>query len=327
MELHNANILLICPDFFGYQKRIMHSLEDLGATVAYLQDRPFSSFVMRALTSLFPIIFSRLAEGYYFKRLKIIQRSEFDIVFVVNGQTLSPNVLSVLHDLLPKAKFVLYLWDSIENRPNVVGNFPYFDKIFSFDERDARRYRLGFRPLFYLKDYSVASQDSYSFDISFIGTIHSDRFLVLNMLRNRYKNKFRFYYYLYIQSYWVFLIYKFLKPSMGVKRFSEFRFLQLPVKQVQEILEDTVSVVDIEHPDQSGLTIRTIEAVFSGRKLITTNSDIVNYDFYDSNNILVIDRKYPVIPDGFLEGKATEMKPDLVDKYSLKGWLKELLIS
>ena len=114
---------------------------------------------------------------------------------------------------------------------------------------------------------------------------------------------------------------------MGVKRFSEFRFLQLPVKQVQEILEDTVSVVDIEHPDQSGLTIRTIEAVFSGRKLITTNSDIVNYDFYDSNNILVIDRKYPVIPDGFLEGKATEMKPDLVDKYSIKGWLKELLIS
>lgn len=327
MELHNANILLICPDFFGYQKKIIHSLEGLGANVKYLQDRPFSSFIMRALTSLFPITFSRLLERYYFKRLRNIQRSDFNIVFVVNGQTLSPNTLSVLHDLLPKAKFVLYLWDSIENRPNVVGNFPYFDKIFSFDEHDAALYRLGFRPLFYIKDYSAVSQDSYSFDIAFIGSIHSDRFVVLNMLRNRYNNKFRFYYYLYIQAYWVFLLYKFLKPSMGVRRYSEFRFLQLPVKRVQDILEDTVSVVDIEHPNQSGLTIRTIEAVFSGRKLITTNSDIANYDFYDKNNILIIDRKNPVIPNGFLEGKVTEMKSNMVDKYSIKGWLKELLIS
>ena len=114
---------------------------------------------------------------------------------------------------------------------------------------------------------------------------------------------------------------------MGVRRYSEFRFLQLPVKRVQDILEDTVSVVDIEHPNQSGLTIRTIEAVFSGRKLITTNSDIANYDFYDKNNILIIDRKNPVIPNGFLEGKVTEMKSNMVDKYSIKGWLMELLIS
>jgi hypothetical protein len=327
MELRNTKVLLICPAFFGYQKEIITSLESLGATVEYLQDRPFSSHVMRGLTSLFPVMFSRLSEIGYFGRLKNIKKSEFDIVFVVNGQTVSAKFLKFLHHVHPQAKFVLYLWDSVVNRPHVVRNFCYFDKIFTFDERDSVQYELAFRPLFYIKDYSIAPQKNFSFDISFIGTIHSDRFSVLTMLRDKYKNKFRFHYHLYLQTKWVFLLYKFLKPSMRVKKSSDFRFFQLPVDKVQEILEDTVCVVDIEHPDQSGLTIRTIEAVFSGRKLITTNSNIVHYDFYNGDNILVIDRKDPVILDDFLEGTVIEMKPNLVERYSIKGWLRELLLS
>ena len=41
-----------------------------------------------------------------------------------------------------------------------------------------------------------------------------------------------------------------------------------------------VSVLDINHLDQSGLTIRTFEALGAGKKIITTNSEIKKYPFY-----------------------------------------------
>ena len=45
-------------------------------------------------------------------------------------------------------------------------------------------------------------------------------------------------------------------------------------------------VVDVENPGQHGLTMRSIEIIGLKRKFITTNPDIVNYDFYNSNNMI-----------------------------------------
>ena len=46
-------------------------------------------------------------------------------------------------------------------------------------------------------------------------------------------------------------------------------------------MKDCHAVLDIEHPKQVGLTMRTFEVLASGRKLITTNRSIINHEFYD----------------------------------------------
>jgi hypothetical protein len=72
--------------------------------------------------------------------------------------------------------------------------------------------------------------------------------------------------------------------------------------------------------------MRTIEAIGSGRKLITTNTSIVNYDIYSKDNILLIDRKNPIILRDFLESPFNPLSNLLQDRYSITGWLKDLLV-
>ena len=83
-------------------------------------------------------------------------------------------------------------------------------------------------------------------------------------------------------------------------------------------------VIDIESPTQNGLTMRTIEMIGLKKKLITTNKDIVNYDFYNPNNILVCDRDNFKIDKSFIETPYEELAKEIYEKYSLKGWLLQI---
>lgn len=56
------------------------------------------------------------------------------------------------------------------------------------------------------------------------------------------------------------------------------------------------------------------------RKLVTTNSDIKNYDFYNENNILIYSE--PIDLDSpFFKNEYEELSDALYEKYSLKNWL------
>ena len=71
--------------------------------------------------------------------------------------------------------------------------------------------------------------------------------------------------------------------------------------------------------------MRSIEIIGLRRKFITTNRDIVNYDFYNPNNILVLDRKNSIVDMSFFD-KPYEMLPDeIYEKYSLRNWILEVL--
>ena len=99
----------------------------------------------------------------------------------------------------------------------------------------------------------------------------------------------------------------------------------LPFKSLYEIYSKSRCVVDVEDPGQHGLTMRSIEVVGLKRKLITTNKDIVNYDFYNTNNIFVLDRNNPVVDETFIDMPYKELDPEIYDKYSLKRWICSIL--
>jgi hypothetical protein len=93
---------------------------------------------------------------------------------------------------------------------------------------------------------------------------------------------------------------------------------------VQSVFAESLAVVDIEHPNQRGLTIRTFETIGAGKKLITTNKSVVNYDFYSSGNVFVIDRAKPEIPLNFLMTPAAQYSSEILYRYSLAGWIDEI---
>ena len=103
-----------------------------------------------------------------------------------------------------------------------------------------------------------------------------------------------------------------------------FKFHSMSINDVASIMRRSKCVLDIQHPDQTGLTMRTIETVGSKKKIITTNKDIINYDFYDPSNILIIDRNNPQINREFIRGPFHGISESIRYKYTLAGWLEEI---
>ena len=70
--------------------------------------------------------------------------------------------------------------------------------------------------------------------------------------------------------------------------------------------------------------MRTIEMVGMGKKLITTNTGIQNYDFYHPNNICVIDRHDPQIPAEFWNSPYVPISRSILQRYSLRAFVEDI---
>ena len=80
----------------------------------------------------------------------------------------------------------------------------------------------------------------------------------------------------------------------------------------------------MQHPKQTGLTMRTIETLGAKKKLITTNPHVKEYDFYRPENILIVDRYNPVITKEFLDAPWKEIPENIYKKYSISSWLNSI---
>lgn len=326
MRLDGKRILLVAPPFFGYYNEIISEIKSRGGVVDWLPDRPLDHSLGKAATRLAPRFASFIADRSYFNLLSNFGATSYHYVLVINGQTLSTRCLRYIRLSFPEAFFILYLWDSVRNRLHISRRFILFDRVLSFDPGDAAYYQLQLRPLFYGSQFTPTCESApFLYDLSFIGTVHSDRYAVFDRLRSCLSPSLSTYWYLYLQAPWVFYLYRFSKPGMRRSRFDEFKFAPLAMSSVNRIFRASRAVLDISHPRQSGLTMRTFETLGSCKKLITTNEAVRDYDFYDDRNIAVIDRRDPFVSPDFLYTRYSSVNSYILSRYSVAGWLDDVL--
>ena len=87
----------------------------------------------------------------------------------------------------------------------------------------------------------------------------------------------------------------FLRTLLKKEAAIHFSFRSMPYRENVENMKDAKAILDIQFPSQHGLTIRTVEALGSGCKVITTNESVKQYDFYNPQNFLIIEREHPVV--------------------------------
>lgn len=63
----------------------------------------------------------------------------------------------------------------------------------------------------------------------------------------------------------------------------------IPHNRFIDMIETSVAVFDFANHQQSGYTMRTMENLCAGKKIITGNHHIVNEPFYSPDRILVFD--------------------------------------
>ncbi len=319
----------------GYPTGIIRQMEALGACVDYINDKPNDGFICKTLGRLQIAIYQKVIDKYYFKRIDELKCNHYDYILVIRGEYTTINALIRMKDVFPEAKRVLYMWDGLhkQNTKGMEKKWDYYDKVYTFDRIDyeENKSKLSFLPLYYYgeylpKDTKESNAADFKYDVSFIGTGHADRVKVVKeVMKQCKKNGKKTFQYTFMPHFLVYLKNKLLNRDFrGVKK-SEVHFQMLSFEQLYKVYSDSRCIVDVENPGQHGLTMRSIETIGLKRKFITTNKDIVNYDFYNPNNIMVIDRIKPVVDVSFFEKPYEELPCDIYEKYSLKNWVLQVL--
>lgn len=324
-------LLLIMPRFFDYPELIIEELTRMGYEVDFFDDRPSTNAWVKAAIRINKSLIGVYIQRYFEEVMKTIREKVYDVVFLISGQSLSfsEEMINDIKDCQPKAKFVLYQWDSQTNFPYIKKVQKFFDKCYSFDKRDIQENPdLKFLPLFYSRTYEEMgnrNKRDFKYDFCFVGTAHPKKYQAINMMSEQLKSVYsRQFIYFFFPSPIVFFYRKIMNIELRKAHFKEFHYVPLKGNEMDSVYEASRCVLDSAQAGQLGLTIRVIEALGAKKKLITTNEDVVNYDFYRPENIYVYKGKVD-LNDTFFEEDYKEVDHEIYEKYSLRSWLKEIV--
>lgn len=319
-----GRILLICPMFFSYHRKISAEFAALGYDVVWWDDRVSAASPYKFMLRRFPRLTGYLSAPAFQRRITALPDAGFDHVVVVKGEGLARPVIAELRQRFSKARFSLYLWDAVENAPNAHGAADLFDDVSTFDPSDAEKYGRRYRPLF--ADAAPTGNPSVpDYDWSFVGTLHSDRNRVIQKLLANSGVDMRSFVFGYFPSKLLWFLHGVRDASIRRAAPGTISTTPLPAEEARRVTLASTAVLDVEHPRQKGLTIRSIETLLAGRKLITTNANIAKSRLYHETRVHIIDRQAPVVPPSFFQSDFEPIPEDVRYAYSTRCWAKEML--
>lgn len=326
-ELANKSVLLIA--LREYSLGIVEQLQDMGARVDYIPDKPNEGVICKTLGRIKFRPYICILEKYYCEQIRNLSDTDYDYILVIRGEYTPVKTLQELKRVFSKARLILYMWDSIRNNKAIEKKWKYYDKVFSFDRNDYLAYRnqISFLPLFYYNSYlPKMNKNDYKYDIAFIGTGHGDRVEIVKKVESECKKcGLTMFNYIFLPHPLIFLKNKLFNKSYKNVKVQDIHFKLLSTQKAYQIYAASKCIIDIESQTQTGLTMRTIEMIGLKKKLITTNKDIVNYDFYNPDNIMVVDRADFKIDRNFVDKPYIELDVSIYEKYSLRGWILQVL--
>lgn len=331
-NVRTRKLLLIAPVFFGYYKEMIKEAKTLGYDVTYICDSPSNSNLLKAVGRVNKNLIQISVNKYFSEKvIPTVENNSFDKVLIVGGMTFSfaPNMIARLKELMPAAEFIMYQWDSEHNLPYSTGIHPYIDRLYSFDRHDCESdSKYNFLPLFYIRQYEETGREKnekFEYDFSYVGTAHPQKYKYINEISSVLKETYsRQYIYHYMPSVIKYAYHKVVDKEFAGAKYREFKTEKLSSAEMAEVFRKSKCILDAPQKGQTGLTIRTLECLGAKKKLITSNADIVNYDFYDERNILVYDGKIDLNSD-FFKYDYREIPEMIYEKYSLLSWMKCLV--
>ena len=198
-------------------------------------------------------------------------------------------------------KIIFYYWNPIMKNNEEFLQDKNLDEIWTFDKKDAQKYHLKYNPQFYTNSIRLKKQQE-EYDAYFLGRA-KDREKTLKSLQN------------VLEKQNLKTLFKIVYSKDDIVSYSEYL----------NILSKTKSIVDIVATNQTGLTLRCLESMFLQKKLITNNKDIVNYDFYNPNNIFIIGKDDMAHIKEFIHSKYMEIDKKIKEKYEFESWLNRIL--
>lgn len=309
-------ILFIGPVFYHYHTTIINELEQMGAQVSFFPEYA-DSIKIRLYRKFSPNRYIRAQHSYYQEILQKVNLNSFDYLFVIKGELLTEEFVAKVKQKCPRIITILYAWDSAK-RFDYTHLIPVFDRVYTFDRQDAETLSLAYKPLFFTKEVGAIGNaiGLKTIDFLIIGVYLPERYSGLKCLMQIAKeNNYTMFYRLLITKTQL-LINLFSKERLSKDVWS---FKPINYDQILALYKDSRIIVDFSNVHQTGLSMRVIEALGSGNKLITTNRSIAKENFYDARCIHIIDIADIQIPKTFVSEPSYERLK--IDHLRVDKWL------
>ncbi len=201
-----------------------------------------------------------------------------------------------------KVKKYYWIWNPVTDRDRAFYTHGFAVmkslgfELSTFDETDAKQYGMQLYKQFFRKEDITDRKIEEKFDFYFVGFAKNREGDLLKL--QEHLKEFR-------------LFFKIVHTYAEAIPYAE---------SVNNILQSRCVVEYVQH-NQSGMTLRPLEAMFYKKKLITNNQNTVNYDFYAPENIFIIGKDdFQGLPE-FLNIPYRQVDSVLIDKYNISTWL------
>ena len=310
--LKNKKIAIIATHSFGYIDFLiekLNSVPNVDLTYINIDAIPF------AYKNNFSRVSNFFLKLFSLRSLKEKNRTNF-IYEKIKGDILFDQVLIIRPDMLEREaltffrsrsiKMTTFLFDGIENFKNQKKTLSFFDTIYSYDKKDVEKYKFEFLTNYIYDD--VIEKKKIVNQI-FAITSYDKRFYFLENLAN-YLDKNAVSFQFIVKKDKIF-------PHKNIEIINDY----LSISEVKKLIATSQVLVDVQKENQYGLSFRIFEALGYEKKLITNNIDIVNYDFYDENNIFIVSENNIEIPLQFFETEYKKIDSNIINKYKMTNWI------
>lgn len=271
----NMKVAILGPSFFGYLQTLAERLNERGIQTEFYDERGSNSLWTKLKLRFLPkFIGQRQLKPHHDAIAADIRQKGITHILVVTCEVFPLETLRALQD--DGIGIHAYCLDSFANKPHMRAISKIAKNTASFDPDDCANE--GF---VYIPNYSNLTQPEIIQPISerpvdflFFGTLHSNRPYWISRVKSICKT----------QGWKANLLLFFHSKLLWYLRFAtspnvwhlgkNLKTVAFPKSDVNAASLNAKVVVDIQHPAQSGLTMRVFEAISCGNIVITPNKNI-----------------------------------------------------
>lgn len=215
-----------------------------------------------------------------------------------------------LHKKKPNADIVFWYWNIAKNTvcPDTIKD--EWCRKYSFSRLDCLNYNMKFNPLPYFREI-VVEIDEKKYDIVFVGK-DKGRLSALLQLRNQFDS-------MDMKTKFV------ISPSHRYEKNPEYSTAISYIESVK-LGSKSKAVLDYIEVNNSGQSLRIIEALFQKEKIITNSILVSDYDFYRPENIFILGKDDISCLSEFLNSAYKEIGKDIINNYDFDTAIERFFV-
>jgi hypothetical protein len=324
-------IVVISFDHWNYDKYIVDKLNEMGCESNHIKIGAFKhkSFLEQIQNTFSKVFLGKnpkhiKRQDYIIKTLEKIGKQ--DQILVINPELIDDNYHKKIKTFTNK--YIAYLYDSVA-RCNVINLLDgFFDEIYSFDKNDILQYQFKSTQNYNFLNKNDFEVKNIKQEIIYLASIDERLEKMFEIAKYLIQEKITFKCIIVGKKAWKYqlkqIFFRLIKINNSIiDPQIIFRRQRINQKEMLELYQESNILLDLVRNNQTGLSFRLFEAMALDKKIITSNVSVLQYNFYNENNYLVLDNNYNKI-NIFVNKSYQKMDEKIYYHYTLENWVKNI---